>query len=68
MEKFIEETITKFNKMMEYCLYMSNPQPVRGETVQGVLKIQKECKAMGTMTHANELVRESPKIELEPEC
>ena len=29
-EKFIEDTITKFTKMMESGLYMANPQLVRG--------------------------------------
>ena len=27
-EKFIEDTVTKFNKMMESGLYMANPQLV----------------------------------------
>ena len=60
-EKFIEDTITKFTKMMESGLYMANPQLVGGETVQGGVLIAKEYKTVGTMTEANELVRDFPK-------
>ena len=33
-EKFIEDTITKFTKMMESGLYMANPQLVGGGVVK----------------------------------
>ena len=60
-EKFIEDTIKKFTKMTESGLYMANPQLVGGETVQGGVPIAKEYKTVGTMTEANELVRDFPK-------
>ena len=60
-EKFIEDTITKFTKMMESGLYMANPQLFGSETVQSGVPIAKECKTVGTMTEANELVRDFPK-------
>ena len=47
--------------MMEYGLYMANPQLVGDETVQGGVPIAKEYKTVGTMTEANELVRDFPK-------
>ena len=53
--------------MMDSGLYMANPQLVGGETVQGGLTIQKECKTIGNMTEANELDRDFPKKELAPE-
>ena len=37
---------------------MANLQPVGYETVQGMLTIQKEWRTIGTITEANELVRE----------
>ena len=60
-EKFIEDTITKFTKMMESGLYMANPNVVGGKTVQGGVPIAKEFKIVVTMTEANELVRYFPK-------
>ena len=53
---------------MESGLYMANHQLVGGETVQGGVPIAKEYKTVGTMTEANELVRDFPKKELSPEC
>ena len=53
---------------MESGFYMANPQPVGGETVQGGLTTQKEYQTIGTMTEANELVRDIPKKELASEC
>ena len=67
-KKFIEDTITKFTKMMESGLSMANSQLVGGDTVQGGAPIAKEYKTVGTMTEANELVRDFPKKELSPEC
>ena len=49
-EKFIEVTITKFTRMMEFGLYMANLQLVEGETAQGWIPIAKQYKAVGTMT------------------
>ena len=46
---------------MENGLYMANPQLIRGETVQCGVPIAKEYKTVGTMTEANELVRDFPK-------
>ena len=46
---------------MESGLYMANPQLVGGETVQGGVPIAKEYKTVGTMTEANELVRDFQK-------
>ena len=67
-ERLLEETITKLTKMMESRLYMANHHLVGFETVQGGLTIQKECKTIGIMTEANELVREIPKKEMAQEC
>ena len=67
-EKFIEDKITKFTKMMASGLYMANPQLVGFETVQGWIPIAKEHRTVGTMTEANELVRYFRKKELSPEC
>ena len=53
---------------MESGVHMAHPQPLWGETVQGRLTVQKDCKTIGTMAEANELVREFPKKELAPEC
>ena len=65
-KKFIE--VTKFTYIMESGLYMANHQLVGGDTVQVGVPIAKEHKTVGTMTEANELVRDLPKIELAPEC
>ena len=46
---------------------MVNPQLVVGETVQGGVPIAKEYKTVGTMTAANEFVRDFRKKELSPE-
>ena len=43
-EKFIEDTITKFTKMMESGFYVANPQLVGGETVQGGFQLQKNIE------------------------
>ena len=43
-EKFIDDTITKFTKMMESGFYMANPQVVGVETVQGGVLIVKNIK------------------------
>ena len=43
-EKFIDDTITKFTKMMESGLYMANPQLIGGETVQGGVLIVMNIK------------------------
>ena len=47
--------------MMESVLYMANPQLVGDETLQSGVPIAKEYKTVGTMTEANELVRDFPK-------
>ena len=67
-EKFIEDTVTKFNKMMESGLYMANPQLVGGKMIHGEVPVAKEYKTVGTMSETNELVRDFPKKELSPEC
>ena len=66
-EKFIKDKITKFTNLTESGLYMANPQLIGCEAVQGGFPIAKEYKTVGTMTEANELVRDFPKKELSPE-
>ena len=46
---------------MESGLYMANPQLLGGETVQGRVPIAIDHKTVGTMTEANESVRDFPK-------
>ena len=66
-EKFIEDTNTKFTKMMVSGFYLANLQLVEGETVQCGVPIAKELKTVGTMTETYELIRDFPKKELSPE-
>ena len=67
-EKFIEDTILNFTKMMASGLYMANPQLVGGGTVQGGVPMAKKYETVDTMTETNELVRDFPKKKLSPEC
>ena len=66
-EKSIEDSITKFTKMVESGLYMANPKTVGGEMVPDGVTIQRESKTIGTMTEANELFPDFPK-KLAPKC